>query len=91
MATPTTYNLTYDAPCDVEAGCGDSPCGNTPEFTPRPQVFCRDVRVQADTTSQGDLFVVPAQVYVGGIKFVPTVEPTSGLLVLAAAGSNNFS
>jgi hypothetical protein len=30
-------------------------------------------------------------VYVGGIKFVPTVEPTSGLLVLAAAGSNNFS
>jgi hypothetical protein len=71
MATPTTYSLTYDAPCDVEAGCGDAPCGGKPEFIPRPQIFCKDVRVQGSETVQGDMFVVPEQIFVGGARYSP--------------------
>jgi hypothetical protein len=59
MATPTTYTLTYDTPCDVESKCGEAPCGGKPNFNPRPQIFCDDVSV------------LPAAITVGGITFVP--------------------
>ena len=82
MATPTTYPLNYDSPCDAEAGCGDVPCGGKPEFIPRPQVFCKDVRVQGSETVQGDLFVVPNQVFVGGARYAPrTVVGRNGTFV----------
>jgi hypothetical protein len=67
MATPTTYNLNYDTPCDVEGGCGDVPCGGKPEFIPRPQIFCKEATVQ------GDLFVAPNQIFVGGARYAPRI------------------
>ena len=70
MATPTTYTLTYDAPCDVESGCGDAPCGGKPEFNARPQIFCKDATVQ------GNLSVLPAAITVGGLTFTPRVIDT---------------
>lgn len=79
MATPTTYNLTYDAPCDVEAGCGDVPCGGKPEFNPRPQIFCKDATVQ------GNMFVAPDQIFVGGARYTPQlVEAVNGFFICLA-------
>lgn len=79
MATPTTYNLTYDTPCDVEAGCGEVPCGGKPEFSPRPQVFCKDATVQ------GDMFVAQNQIFVGGERYIPRlIEANNGLFICLA-------
>jgi hypothetical protein len=73
MATPTSYNLTYDVPCDVESGCGDAPCGGKPNFNPRPQVFCEGVSV------------LPAAITVGGITFTPkTVVANNGTFICLA-------
>ncbi len=73
MATPTNYDLVYDTPCDVEAGCGDSPCGGKVEFNARPQVFCKDVKV------------VPSSITVGGLTFTPkTVVANNGTFICLA-------
>jgi hypothetical protein len=85
MAAVTSYNLSYDQPCDAESGCGSAECGGKPEFNSRPQIFCEDVTILMDCTIQGNLSVVPAQITVGGQTFTPTViETISGPhLVLA--------
>lgn len=76
MATPTTYSLSYDSPCDVEAGCGDSPCGGKPEFNSRPQIFCKDVEMLQTLKVNGRTFIVPAEINVGGQTFTPKVINT---------------
>ncbi len=76
MATPTTYDLNYDSPCDVEAGCAEVPCGGKPEFNPRPQIFCKDATVQ------GNMFVTPNQIFVGGARYAPrTVVGRNGTFI----------
>lgn len=70
MATPTTYNLTYDSPCDVEAQCGDAPCGGKPQANARPQIFCKEITVQGKTS------IVPSEITVGGLTFTPKVIKT---------------
>lgn len=85
MTTPTTYNLSYDSPCDVESQCGDVPCGGKPQANPRPQIFCKDVNMLQTLTVQGKTSVVPSEITVGGLTFKPTIiEAYSGThLVLA--------
>ena len=79
MATPTSYDLTYDTPCDVEGGCGDSPCGGKVEFNARPQVFCKEVTINGRTV------VVPAAITVGGQTFTPkTVVANNGTFICLA-------
>lgn len=73
MATPTQYPLNYDSPCDVEAGCGDIPCGGKPEYNPRPQIFCKDAEMLQNLVVNGNTFIRPAVVYVGGQAYVPTL------------------
>lgn len=87
MATPTTYSLSYDSPCDVEGNCGESPCGNRPEYVPRPQIFCLDALMLQDLTVSGDAFVRPNQIFVGGARYVPrTLVAKNGSFVVLARG-----
>jgi hypothetical protein len=79
MATPTTYNLTYDSPCDSESGCGGDECGGKPEFNARPQIFCTEVTINGRTV------IVPAAITVGGQTFTPkTVVANNGTFVCLA-------
>jgi hypothetical protein len=81
MATPTSYELTYDDPCDVESGCGEGPCLGKIKFMPRPHNFCEDVVIQKNLTVAGvttttDCIVTSPKITVGGQTFVPTVIQT---------------
>lgn len=70
MATPTTYDLSYDEPCSVEGGCGEDECGGATRYVARPEVFCKDVEI------------IPASITIGGITFTPQIH--EGVLLLAA-------
>lgn len=73
MATPTTYDLSYDEPCNVEGQCGEDQCGGKEQFNARPQVFCKDVKV------------IPSSITVGGLTFTPkTVVGKNGTFICLA-------
>lgn len=81
MATPTTYSLSYDSPCEVEGNCGENPCGGKPEFVPRPQIFCKDAQ------TIGNLLVGPNQIFVGGQRYVPkTIVGRNGTFIALVRG-----
>lgn len=80
MATPTTYDLSYDDPCTVEGQCGEDQCGGKEQFNARPQVFCRTVRINGRTV------IIPAAITVGGITFTPKqIEGINGSFTVLAA------
>jgi hypothetical protein len=79
-AAPSSYELIYPVPCEVEGKCGDIECGG-PEFNARPQVFCQDVTINANltvqgSTSLGQTSIRPAAITVGGQTFTPMVIST---------------
>lgn len=76
MATPTTYSLTYQTPCQEEVGCGEGDCLGQIKFEPRPFNFCEDVTIQMDLTVNGNVTIVPAAITVGGQIFTPKVINT---------------
>lgn len=82
MATPTTYDLNYDDPCQVEDGCETEQCPDKINYTSRPKVFCKTVEalstvtVLGETTMAGGANVVPPEITVGGQTFVPTIIQT---------------
>jgi hypothetical protein len=73
MATPTTYSLTYQTPCQEEVGCGKGDCLGQVKFEARPFNFCEDVTIQMDLTVNGNVTIIPAAITVGGQTFTPQV------------------
>jgi hypothetical protein len=73
MATPTTYSLTYQTPCQEEVGCGEGDCLGQVKFEARPFNFCEDVTIQMDLTVNGNVTIIPAAITVGGQTFTPQV------------------
>lgn len=94
MATPTTYPLDYDDPCNEELGC-DLYCVDKIRFVGRPRVFCEDVTLQmnlevmGNTVIDGTLTVNTPAVIVAGRTYVPSIIAglNGAFYVLAAAGA----
>jgi len=76
MSTPTSYSLTYEAPCSMETGCGQGDCLGKIKFEARPYNFCESVTIQMNLTVLGNVTVVPAEISVGGQVFTPKVIGT---------------
>jgi hypothetical protein len=85
MATPTTYSLTYQTPCEEEQGCGVGDCLGKVRFEARPYNFCEDVTLLMDLTVNGNVTIIPAQITVGGQTFTPkTVIGLNGTFICLA-------